>query len=741
MRALLLAVLALAACTPPADDGTSADPEADTGPYAVADAVADAEADAGFDLGDLPDAGPEPPWIPRHGPWVGEHPFRPAVPGVYSRLAPVPGVRLVAAIDETGLVVLDVDAGPIGRLDLGGPLYDLAVSPDGQTAYVGGADLWVVDLGDPRRPTSAGALRTVAGATHVARTPSGATLLVASGRELVVADLDDPHHPAQIGTLPIPDLGVQALALTEDLAFVGSQTASWILDLDEAVVVAELPHRAEAIALSRDGSTAWLSTGGSVRAWDVRTPAAPRFLSESLAGWVTRTIALTPDGRRLLVAAEEGLEVLSVTDPVAPTRQARFEVGSFFRDVAVLDDGRALVAARLDVFPLDLSAPGAPPAAHTRVDDLYMVSSVALGPDGRTAYVGGNGIAAVDAADPAGPRILSRDDSAGEVHGLTLRQQTLYAASYESLLLLDVRAPAAPALVETIPLADYPRPLTALVTADGRRAYVATEGGGGIDTFDLSTPPVRRGHHYSRHVEDVALSADEQTVFIADSYEGGLVAVDVRDPDAPVFQGRLAIAMHAIALSPDGTLLAAVGAEDLLLVDVRDPASPELLGRHPLTPRVFGQGDVAFTPDGSAVQVALGPAGLVTFDVRDPSAPWAVAVWDLPGEGERVVTTADASLVAGRAGLARLATVAPPVLTRDGPPEAGVQALTLRWTDRDPAHPEQLAWQGPGDVTVVAVDQDAATARLAWRLPGEAATLRVAVGNHHGYDVARISAE
>ena len=124
---------------------------------------------------------------------------------------------------------------------------------------------------------------------------------------------------------------------------------------------------------------------------------------------------------------------------------------------------------------------------------------------------------------------------------------------------------------------------------------------------------------------DVALSADGNTLFVAD-YNAGLRILDVTNPSDPVQLGVIDTAAgtaRGIAISSDNkTVYLANAQTGLQLVDVSNLSSPSLLGSYN-TPG--SSQDVVISADGNTAFVADNGGGLQIVDVSNASSPILVS--------------------------------------------------------------------------------------------------------------------
>lgn len=754
------------ASPPPADalgdamaSGADATPDADSGP------PADAAPPVLGDVSPPPDDAPAPPvepWAPAPGPWVGfpAHPFRSWLPdaGVYDVMVASPGGGPIVAAGEQGLALFEVDEQGLGRqlahLETDRPFADLALSSDGRRAALAtAAGVSFVDLTDPREPVLRGTFELREAVNAVALSPDGRTAHATTTSALHVIDAQDPAVPTRLGTLDVPSLRNVVVAPDGLTAFASDLEGLVVLDVTTPAAPAVVGRFAlegdvQELVVSADGATVLAARWLGVTVVDVRDRAAPAVLGRiehPRIGHV-RTVVPSADAQSLFVAEGGLLRVIDVRDPAAPGLVASFEVAGSIRGLGLAGPERAFVATSAGVMLLDLRHPPVfPLVGGLEAEAVWCarLADVQRSPDGRTAFVaGGENIMAIDVGDPRAPALLLAADVGAKNLALTANGATLLAAGGGSLSLYDA-ATLAPRAQFGEPSAT---PMDVVVSSDGATAYLATEGGGGLDIVGLAEPgaPALLGQLYIRHTVSLVLSADEQTVFVADPYENGLVAIDVRDPGAPVFRGRLPQQVHEVSLSPDGTTLAATTPGGVILVDVRNVDDLRLVSTFEGAP---GLGDVWFTADGRSLVVADGTGGVKVADVSEPAAPWLVGAFDTPGDPVDLAPSPndDGAVVIAENGSPCVGVVdlgGRPSLEPEDAPAEGVRRHRLRWTDRYPEHPEQIAWHATsGEVVISGVDQVEHTALVDWTLPAEAAdgaVLSVAVGNHHLYQVARV---
>lgn len=248
------------------------------------------------------------------------------------------GERLVAA---QGPIVEIVDLSdpaaprPVGRHVFEEPAFDVAVAPDGGTAYVANSHdgLRRIDLSDPAAPAVTGTSPTRGQAVGVAAT--GSHLFVGDnslGFDIVGGG--GAGAIARVGEY-LGDGFPRGIAAGGSLVFVADQpTGLVVVDVSDpaapdAVGVLSLGREPVGRVIAPDGRSldgaapaivAIVSGRAGLQLVDVSDPAAPRVTAPVPVGGNAAGAAIWGD--RLYVASGETLEVFDVSDAGAPARVA-----------------------------------------------------------------------------------------------------------------------------------------------------------------------------------------------------------------------------------------------------------------------------------------------------------------------------------------------------------------------------------------------------------------------------------
>ncbi|MFF2330762.1 MULTISPECIES: hypothetical protein [unclassified Streptomyces] len=403
----------------------------------------------------------------------------------------------------------------------------------------------------------------------------------------------------------------------------------------------------------------------AVKLWDVggiREGVRPRPLATVRVDGPTGapdTVALSPDGTLLAATgwstyvARGTLVLWSLVDPTRPRRLAVVE-GTYER-------------------PVD-------------TDQLL------FSPDGRLLATVGGQTALWDVTAPDRPRFLSPVEAASDAVAFSPDGKRLAAADDRQITLIDISSPRHPE-EQRKRAAHADRVASLAFSPDGRR--LAT--GSWDDTvalWDVSKPQDMTelfrltGHRY--HVDATAFAPDGRSLVSFSGIDGETIRWDMADLQQLAVLGPVAQA-NKLALSSEGTTLAASWGSQVALWDLSDPAKPRRLSavRPPGADADAGVGrsiaDVALSGDGTLLAA-------VDYDRR-------VTLWSVTDRAHpRFVST----LRGANGGLGPSLAFAP-----DAPLLVLNDLKRIRvWDVTDPAHPSETASRSDAPIRAVSFSPD-----------------------------------
>jgi hypothetical protein len=303
-----------------------------------------------------------------------------------------------------------------------------------------------------------------------------------------------------------------------------------LLSLDSPGATATLLPE-EVHALYRNGDTLF-ALGTSLTAWDITSAGSPSLLATLPVAFPGRHLDAAPDGslllsleggvaivrwdgqafetighlitagpvdraaqigsRLYLALHEGGLLVADVSNPANPLSLFTYvsPLGHFVYDLLALDSQTLLVSWEGGIEALDLSAPVPAPRLLNIVPagDSWALD-LALSPAGTLAALaqGEGGITLLSLADPLSPRVIGYADTPGEALRVALDEHTLYVADGQcGLRVMDLADPTSPHEVGYW-RASYASDAT--LSADGNSIYVADAGQLLVLQYDPAAPP------------------------------------------------------------------------------------------------------------------------------------------------------------------------------------------------------------------------------------------------------------
>lgn len=327
-------------------------------------------------------------------------------------LAVAPGLGL-----RSYLASGDIDAGP-ARYDVWSRGSDVRVRAGAALVAAGAGGLAVVDVAEPSRPRTHGAVDVGGTALRVAVGAEGA-LVATEGRGVAIVSLADGQAPAVVGRVQ-SDEPSPVLAADGDLLF-----------------------------LLEPGA-------GRLRVVDVGDPAAPVVTDEVAAPEWRPSDARARDGWLYVSDREAGLRVLDGRDPsdVVPAGRVEYGTPGYSHGLALAADRAYAVRENPLRGALALAGPCCPPPPPPPEDELVEI----------------------DVSDPASPRRIRDMGAVGWPKGVAVVGAVVLVPSalgpYYGSTLHAVPVDGGPAVSIRLPA------IPSGIASDGRHAYVVTSDGG-----------------------------------------------------------------------------------------------------------------------------------------------------------------------------------------------------------------------------------------------------------------------
>ena len=395
-----------------------------------------------------------------------------SVVGAPAAAAQPAGILLVGNKGENTLSFVDVATGAeLGRAPTGPMPHEIAVSPDGRQAAVvsyGGRGIDIFDVASRRK------VRTIDLAPNEG--PHGIAWL-ADSRILATTErsrsltIVDTNRADAVSAVPTGEEGTHMVAVSPDARFaftanIQSGTVS-VVDLAAGRLVRNftVSGQPEAIALTPDGSTLWVGDleGHRLQAFDVTVLTAA---DESAYAPVAELDVMLQDGSRDEVESAILRPLMGVLGPPS---------GARVRDESRDGSGRIVAhfPAGTSVAEVNEAIGRAVTAVGSRFPRGRTELAIRVASHAPLAVVATGEVPIRAAASPDGRWIVTSNFGDG------------------SLTLIDARTRQA---VRTVPVSGEreAEQVTILVSADGRRLYVAETGRDRIAEVDLETGRVLR---------------------------------------------------------------------------------------------------------------------------------------------------------------------------------------------------------------------------------------------------------
>lgn len=346
-----------------------------------------------------------------------------------------------------------------------------------------------------------------------------------------------------------------------------------------------------------------------VVSWLLASVAAAQCAGGRLGHWGGAARAVAAAGTTIYAVIGSDFVVLDAFNPGQPVEVGRTPLEYPALRLAAADWGGLVVAASYEtLLVIDASDRRNPHVVST----LEGTGGSAVACGGGYAYVGslGSSFRVIDLSAPTQPRIIAELSNIGIFRDIVVGAGFVYAGVDTGMLVIDVRNPAAPAVVDSLdfvhPAIDFLGDTLALAADGAVRIYDVSQGDRPLPRGEVSVPGVSS-------VSEVVVTAGY--VYVSD---GGqvLTTIDIHDPSHPGYVNVVAADSVWGMTRLNGFVVSAAGGKG---VRTFGPFSG-LIGRY----GVAGSG-TNFAVRGNTAYYAAGPAGLQILDISDLRAPHRLA--------------------------------------------------------------------------------------------------------------------
>ncbi len=376
--------------------------------------------------------------------------------------------------------------------------------------------LQVFDLSEPAKPRLIADDKTLASGLSI----FGDTAYV-TGLGMRLVNITDPAHPRT--ELQNLSYGGKVGGLSGSVAYIVSGRLQVLEFVANPQRMTRFPNIGNATNITVKGKYAYLARGSQgLSIVDVSHSPNSRVVANQAAP----SDALEIHGNRAFVVGANGFRIVDVSKADQPQTIGSIS-GQPMLDVTVT--GKTAYAIINDAADKSLAAIDCSDFAHPRITKTIPVISAALATDGKFVYVTDYGLRIFDISDPLDPKLVGvlNTIGTGTATDIEVRGKYAYLTGY-GFNVVDVSDPANPWLIGRP--ADQDSIAASRITISGDYAYVS-DVFGGFHVFNIERPghPERVGGNVQVNVG--TLFASNDTLYIAER-DGALVILDLFRKDA-----------------------------------------------------------------------------------------------------------------------------------------------------------------------------------------------------------------
>jgi len=559
----------------------------------------------------------------------------------------------------------------IGSVKMSDYSMDVAISVDEKTAYIAGweSGLQIIDISNPDAPIIIGAVDAIGTAYSIKLFPDGNRALIGALEDgIKIIDISEPKHPLVIGSMET--IQARAVALSNDgtKAYIADNASLKIVDITDPTALKiignlDLDGTILGITLSSDGKTAFL-VGDEINLQiiNIEESASPFSVNRIENRGLFTSIVLSKDNTKAFVSSNGVFEIFDISDFLSPSL-----IGEYYKlkqsdltNLVLSSDETKVYAADYyqGISVIDIRNLAHP--VEVASYDSYRALAVQLSSDETKAFVsGGEELTILDLNEHVVQSFTATvsTDTKGKTFLGTLHMSLNHNVSPESLILIGQGSEkftiksTGELYVAPDAVFDYLTPSYTLsvVAKNGKTRYLFANINIAITPF-ISSFQLPDG---DIHVEtwDVYLSSEYTKAFIT-TYRG-LIIMDISNPSELSYLGQIMTSemIRDFELSVDEQMaftiynsMSSYNNSSFQILDIRDPAKPSVMSTLEIPYRSV---ELTCSLDGKKVFIVDSQVGLHIIDVSDPMHPFLVSTLKIEGLDDVSLSNDDSVIYVG----------------------------------------------------------------------------------------------
>lgn len=486
------------------------------------------------------------------------------------------GQYAVVGLTNNGLEVIDVSSPahplPAGRYSSYEDVYKIRVF--GNLAFAASnkePGLKVFDLSDPSRPRLVSETNVEFGVVSICRATD--RLYVFSGRQLSIYNLKAEDHPKWIRSIPLTTNSlVHDGVISGGFAYAVGSIGLRVLDLQEPDNPKETLSRdiGLCMAVSMDARFLYLGNWNGLQVVDISNLPAIQVRGAYFGRRFFAGMAAEGDRLYLPTALHNEIRLLTldISDPKSPRELSEVELGAAGSTTPghiELHAGRLYMLMSREIAVFDLSDRDRPRFLFTWqcrdfLTDLCFDDEILLVTTARQS------LEILDIAQPDEIRAVGSFQLPGWGFAIGVIRDWAYLLIKDNgLIVLNIKAPAQPQVLATVPIKNNSAGALALIQESGSLLYVA--GADSLRVIDIDDPakPKILGSYSSEYFYDSkGISVTGKNACVAATR--GAFLFDVGDPQHPSLKARFPLPGSALGVACHRNVIYVTNQSDLCIL-------------------------------------------------------------------------------------------------------------------------------------------------------------------------------